>query len=59
MLRWRSYECQHHSIPDAWQKLKGLDPSKAEANGHQLSTGYENLEVYIDDLVHEILLKQK
>lgn len=46
-------------IPDAWQKLKGLDPTKPEANGHQLSTGYENLEVYLDDLVQEILLKQK
>ena len=46
-------------MPDEWKKAKGLDPSKAEANGHELSTGYENIEVYLNELVKEIIEKQK
>ncbi|MBL6446703.1 pectate lyase [Fulvivirga sp. 29W222] len=46
-------------IPDAWKAQMGLDPSKFEANGHDLSTGYENIEVYLNSLVSEIIEGQK
>ncbi len=41
-------------IPDEWKILKGLDPSKNQATGRHLSTGYDNLEVYINSLVKSI-----
>lgn len=28
-----------------------IDPAKNNPNGHELSTGYENIEVYINSLV--------
>ncbi|MEP7268811.1 MAG: pectate lyase [Saprospiraceae bacterium] len=46
-------------IPDSWLKIKRLDTSKNWANGHELSTGYENIEVYLNDLVSKITLGQK
>lgn len=41
-------------IPDTWKKEKKLDPSKAQANGRDLSTAYDNIEVYINSLVGNI-----
>ncbi len=38
-------------IPDEWKKKMKLDPAKNNPNGHELSTGYENIEVYINSLV--------
>jgi hypothetical protein len=32
---------------------------KAQANGNDLSTGYDNVEVYINSLVADIVAKQK
>ena len=40
-------------MPDAWEKENGLDPSKSDASGHALDTGYTNLEVYLNNLVEE------
>lgn len=45
-------------MPDNWKKEKGLDPEKFQANGNDLSTGYDNVEVYINSLVGEIVNKQ-
>jgi hypothetical protein len=45
-------------MPDEWKLGKKLDPSKAQANGHDLSTGYENIEVYINSLVETITTEQ-
>lgn len=42
-------------MPDEWKLQMKLDPQKAEANGHDLSTGYENVEVYINSLVKQII----
>ncbi|MBT1695700.1 pectate lyase [Fulvivirgaceae bacterium PWU4] len=41
-------------IPDEWKTDKKLDPSKAQANGRDLSTAYDNVEVYINSLVADI-----
>ena len=41
-------------MPDDWETAKGLDPKVANANGKNLSTGYENIEVYINSLVKTI-----
>lgn len=46
-------------IADAWKTQKRLDLSKNVANGRNLSTAYDNLEVYINSLVEEITTKQK
>ncbi|WP_245706074.1 polysaccharide lyase family 1 protein [Catalinimonas alkaloidigena] len=45
-------------MPDAWKTEKKLDPAQDNANGHDLSTGYENVEVYFNSLVHEITERQ-
>lgn len=41
-------------IPDDWKADKKLDPSKAQANGRDLSSAYDNIEVYINSLVADI-----
>ena len=41
-------------IPDAWKTQHGLDITKNVATGRQLSTAYDNIEVYINSLVKSI-----
>lgn len=41
-------------MPDDWEITNKLDPNKANANGRELSTGYDNIEVYINSLVKQI-----
>lgn len=38
-------------MPDDWEIAKGLDPKVTNATGRNLSTGYDNIEVYINELV--------
>ncbi|RYZ13758.1 MAG: pectate lyase, partial [Sphingobacteriales bacterium] len=45
-------------MPDSWEIAKGLDPKKANANQKDLSTAYDNIEVYINSLVNEITVNQ-
>lgn len=45
-------------IPDEWKAEKKLDPAKAQANGKDLSTAYDNIEVYINSLVENIMIEQ-
>jgi len=42
-------------MPDGWEKKKGLNPNKSNPNGHDLNTGYTNLEVYLNSLVSNIM----
>ncbi|ASB48047.1 pectate lyase family protein [Alkalitalea saponilacus] len=42
-------------MPDEWKIAHGLDPEKNEANGRDLSTAYDNVEVYINSLVQHIM----
>lgn len=41
-------------MPDEWEIANKLDPNKPNANGRELSTGYDNIEVYINSLVKHI-----
>lgn len=41
-------------MPDGWETVQGLDPQKANANGRDLSTAYDNIEVYINNIVKNI-----
>lgn len=46
-------------MPDAWKLEKKLKVTDKNPNGHDLSTGYENIEVYINSLVNNITENQK
>lgn len=46
-------------MPDAWEIEMKLDPTKANANGKDLSTAYDNIEVYLNSLVSSITDKEK
>lgn len=41
-------------MPDEWEIANKLDPNKANANGKDLSSAYDNIEVYINSLVKTI-----
>lgn len=41
-------------MPDDWEIANKLDPNKANANGRDLSSAYDNIEVYINSLVKNI-----
>lgn len=45
-------------MPDAWEIEMKLDPAVANANGKNLSTAYDNIEVYINSLVGTIVADQ-
>lgn len=45
-------------MPDDWKLENKLDPEKFEANGRDLSTAYDNVEVYINGLVEHIVEQQ-
>lgn len=46
-------------MPDAWKKEMKLKVAENNPNGHELSTGYENIEVYMNSLVSNIITHQK
>jgi hypothetical protein len=41
-------------MPDDWEIANKLDPNKANANGRDLSSAYDNIEVYINSLIKHI-----
>lgn len=45
-------------MPDDWEVANKLDPKVANASGRNLSTGYDNIEVYMNSLVKTITDKQ-
>ncbi len=45
-------------MPDAWEVTMKLDPAIPNANGKNLSTGYDNIEVYLNSLVGTIVADQ-
>lgn len=45
-------------MPDDWETANQLDPQIANANGKELSTGYDNIEVYLNSLVKDIITNQ-
>lgn len=42
-------------IPDAWEVANGLNPNLNDANGRDLSAVYDNIEVYVNSLVADII----
>lgn len=51
-------DTDNDGMPDDWEKANGLDPNKNDAKERNLSTAYDNIEVYINSLVKEITEKQ-
>lgn len=45
-------------MPDEWEIANKLDHNKPNATARELSTGYDNIEVYINSLVKEITENQ-
>lgn len=45
-------------MPDEWEIKKGLNPKVADANAKNLSTVYDNIEVYLNELVKSITDQQ-
>lgn len=45
-------------IPDDWEIKQGLDHKKDDAAGRNISTVYDNIEVYLNSLVEQITLNQ-
>lgn len=41
-------------MPDAWETARHLNPAVNDANGKNLSTAYDNIEVYMNSLVKQI-----
>jgi pectate lyase len=52
-------DTDNDGMPDAWEIAMKLDPTKPQANGKNLSTGYDNVEVYLNSLVKQIMDGQK
>lgn len=46
-------------MPDEWKLANKLDPKNYDANDKDLSSAYDNVEVYINSLVKDIVAKQK
>ena len=51
-------DSDNDGMPDEWETKHNLDPKKANANGRDLDKNYDNIEVYINDLVKKITDKQ-
>lgn len=47
-------DSDNDGMPDTWEIEMKLDPNIANANLKQLSTGYDNLEVYLNEIVKVI-----
>lgn len=45
-------------MPDEWEVSRGLDPEYPNANAKNLSTSYDNVEVYLNSLVRSITENQ-
>lgn len=45
-----STDSDNDGMPDAWEIVNGLDPKSYDANGKNLSTAYDNIEVYMNSL---------
>jgi hypothetical protein len=45
-------------MPDDWETTRGLDPAYPNANAKNLSTAYDNVEVYLNSLVTTITTEQ-
>ncbi|WP_281632480.1 pectate lyase family protein [Flavobacterium luteolum] len=44
-------DTDNDGMPDEWEKSNGLHPVKNDANGHNLSKIYDNIEVYLNSII--------
>lgn len=44
-------DTENDGMPDDWEIKKGLDPKTPDANGRHLSSAYDNIEVYLNELI--------
>lgn len=44
-------DTDNDGMPDEWEKSNGLDSVRNDANGHDLSKVYDNIEVYMNSIV--------
>ncbi len=44
-------DTDNDGMPDEWEIKKGLDPNVDDANGRHLSTAYDNIEVFLNELI--------
>jgi len=51
-------DSDNDGMPDEWEIKNNLDPKTANANGRDLDKNYDNIEVYMNDLVKKITEKQ-
>ncbi|WP_265429143.1 pectate lyase family protein [Chryseobacterium sp. YIM B08800] len=51
-------DSDNDGMPDEWETKHNLNPKKANANGRDLDKNYDNIEVYMNDLVKKITEKQ-
>lgn len=52
-------DSDNDGMPDEWEISMNLNPQKNDANQRNLSTAYDNIEVYINSLVKDITDSQK
>jgi hypothetical protein len=52
-------DSDNDGMPDAWELEMKLNPNVANANSKDLSTGYDNIEVYLNSLVKTIVAGQQ
>lgn len=52
-------DSDNDGMPDEWETSVKLDPMAKNATAKDLSTAYDNIEVYINSLVKEIIVAQK
>lgn len=51
-------DSDNDGMPDEWEIANGLNPNKYDSNGRNLSTAYDNIEVYINSIVATITSAQ-
>jgi hypothetical protein len=51
-------DSDNDGMPDDWEIKNNLDPKTANANGKDLDKNYDNIEVYMNDLVKKITENQ-
>ncbi len=47
-------DTDNDGMPDAWETEKKLNPNVKNASGKELSSAYDNIEVYINSIVKEV-----
>ena len=52
-------DSSNDGMPDDWKTAKKLDSNEKQTNGNDLSSGYDNVEVYINSLVEDIVSRQQ